>query len=79
MTPQKLEEREIMLNLHKQFNVYLKTFKSILTPWRHNIDEDYYRGWNDCIKQMNKNYKKIIKNNDMIREKYLEAIENENH
>ena len=32
-----------------------------ITPWRHNLPGDYYKGWNDCVKEIRKNRKKYIK------------------
>lgn len=34
----------------------MKTFLKTVKPWRNNHpDNDYNRGWNDCLKQIKKN------------------------
>lgn len=52
------------MNYRKSFLEELKTVKRIITPWRIKVldfSPEYKRGWNDCIKQLNKNYKTLIK------------------
>ena len=50
----------------KAFTVDLvKKEKRIITPWKINVslceNYQYADGWNDCIKELNKNYKKFYK------------------
>lgn len=49
------------------FLEYIRMFKKITTPWKMSLHEDYteknnyVEGWNDCIKELNKNYKRFLK------------------
>lgn len=44
----------------------IKAHKRIIKPWKRSFTptsdytEDYARGWNDCLKEMEKSHKKAI-------------------
>ena len=40
---------------------HLKLIKLIITPWKKKEETEYAKGWNDCLKEMGKKYRKLVK------------------
>ena len=43
----------------------MKKIKVLVTPWKRTQlwdtnTPDYVKGWNDCVEEVNKNYKKYV-------------------
>lgn len=55
-----------MITANTLYDTIKKTL-SVIRPWKHGVAiNDYDKGWNDCIKEFDKNRYKYLKNLDKL-------------
>lgn len=55
-----------MTNTPEQLLEVIKSSLRLCIPWKQNIDDDYHKGWNDCVKQMREYRKEHLNNLEKI-------------
>ncbi len=65
------QKEEIEMVRLYQFTLgVIGTHKKIIKPWKKKSDGLYDSGWNDCLKEVEKNHKKFVKYVEGLVKKY---------
>lgn len=59
----------------------LKDTFRLVRPWKHNFgpNDEWSKGWNECIKQLRKNEDKLIRTVVAIEREFIETVESQNN